>query len=125
MQENKTINLDEIAEVIAQQFMDTSKYDDLRDLVPMTIWLMKMVEKVSGLTGDNKKSVVMKTVNIILSQTLSMEDENYGYIATVMLDSLVDNLVSVDKGHIQINSKAMAFLRKYFKPCFQCFFIRK
>jgi len=111
--------VDTIAHNLANKFVRTENYDDISDIVPMTMWLMKTIEDVDHLSGSDKKEVVLKAVEFILDKAFSEKsDTKYVLLrelAKLVLPEIIDNIILVDKGEIRINKGVLKNFKKIWK----------
>jgi hypothetical protein len=76
-------------------------------LLPLVVNIMEFVEKYKGLSGDEKKSLVIRFVH----------DKSPELASEELLGSFVDIVVAASKGLTKLNLKST---RGFFKKLFPC-----
>jgi len=94
----------------------------LSDIPRILIAVMEVVEKVKGMSGIQKKTLVIEIVTEIVDDSdLAGYYENF---ILSMIPNLIDQLVEADKGHLKLNSKLnsgiMSMLSKLVCKCTKC-----
>jgi trans-2-enoyl-CoA reductase len=67
-----------------------------KDLFSLVISIMKVVEEIKGLKGLEKKDLVVYSISQVLNADNDMKN---------LIESIIDNVISIDKGEIVINKK--------------------
>ena len=90
------------------------------NVVSIASELMQLVEKYKGLTGPQKKMLVISVIKkVVNSQVDSLETQSVLYtIIDFTLPIVIDNLVSAINGEIKFNKeKVKSFFKKYLCCC--------
>ena len=83
--------------------------------------IMKMVNEFQDMIGLEKKQFVLKLLKAIIEQTDSGPyDKEIDVILNTVIPPLIDNLISVDNGVIQINPKTKTALKVFCTSCAPC-----
>jgi hypothetical protein len=92
--ENKNI------EQIKKDLIEIVTQDKNKDLFSLIVSVMKVVEQIKGLKGIEKKELVLYSITTVLGSDSGMTD---------LISSIIDNVISIDKGEIVINKKLKKF----------------
>ncbi len=90
------------------------------NIIVIATELMQIVEKYKGLTGPQKKMLVINVIKkVVNSQVDSEETRNaLNTIIDFTLPAVIDNLVSAINGEIKFNKeKVQSFFKKYICCC--------
>lgn len=81
--------------------------------IPRLIKIMEIVEGYKDLSGIEKKNIVKSVVKQLL------QEQNVNFLTNdVVIDTIIDNVISVSKGLYILNeSKIKAFFSKLFTCC--------
>ena len=74
------------------------------NLIEITIDLMKIVEDVKGISGKQKKYLIIETLEKIINEKVSDEKEyeELLFIVKNVVPSVIDTVVSVDLGELSV-----------------------
>jgi len=92
------------------------------NIIVIATELMQIVEKYTGLTGPQKKMLVINVIKkVVNSQIDSQETRNaLNTIIDFTLPTVIDNLVDAINGNIKFNKeKVQSFFKKYICCCFK------
>lgn len=103
-----------MSELIAQNIFSTVKTALGPGAVPTPVNIvmiaarsMEVVEKVSGLTGPEKKAIVLRAIRLFVEDAVVDEDAERAILLLLdtALPSMIDMLVSAYRGAIKLGSK--------------------
>ncbi len=87
---------------IMEAFKDGFQWTDVFSVVPKA---MEIVERMDGLTGDEKKEVAVKIVNHVIDETDTpwLPDALVDPIAKKAVPHVIDLVIDATKGRLAIN----------------------
>lgn len=89
------------------------------DIPKIVIEVMQIVEKIKGISGIEKKQLVVEIVTKMVDDSdLAGNSEKF---ILPLIPSLIDKLIEVDNGHLQINTSFKQNLIKLFNKIKQLF----
>lgn len=85
-------------------------------IVSILLSAMQIVEKYKEISGEEKKSLVLKVLKMVIDDTVDdqIEATNLKLLVDITLPAVIDMLVSVDKKELQIK------MQQGFKKIFSC-----
>lgn len=86
-------------------------------IVNILLSAMQIVEKCKKISGEEKKSLVLKILKMVIDDTVDdqIEASNLKLLVDTTLPVVIDTLVSVDKKELHIK------IQKCFKKLFSCY----
>ena len=77
------------------------------NIVTITLHLMQFVEKYPNIKGSQRKKIVIQVLKQFVADKVDdpTEEENILLIIQMTIPSLIDTIISVDKGEIAIKTK--------------------
>ena len=128
--------ISDIGELVGQLCAEVKKAVDLQTITPESIFKMLMsvmglVERQKQLSGPQKKQAVIDVVNRLVDEIPAEAEEKAAIMSAIqlLLPSLIDTIVSVSLGELDINgdgrisgdelqTAGKACLKKCFPCCF-------
>jgi len=106
-QHTKAFN--DIAVALVRQVGDTFSDDiNIEDIIPIVTSLMRTVGKISTLTGQQKKELVVGVIETVFQ----------GHVwAGIIASPIIDCLISVEKGNIIFNPNTKKVAKGIFACC--------
>lgn len=102
-----------VSEIINEMYdMEEIKLENIPTLV---VDIMKIVEGYNTLSGIEKKRLVIDTIKKIID--ISNVTGTLEPIVLMMVDSMIDKIIDVDRGNIVINGKYKDNLKRLFWKC--------
>ena len=102
----------ELKKFILQNFPQGVDHGNTMEVVIKCVRFL--AESKRKLTGQQKKKLIIDALLIVLDETDSGVLESFEPIVKVMIPTVVDNLIDVEKGKIKLNKGAVK------RCCFMC-----
>jgi len=87
-------------------------------IVVTTLQLMKLVESYRHMTGVQKKQIVIKALEALVSEIADEEDSNESQekialeqFLKLFIPSVIDNLITVDNGKLKIKPRCSSLFK--------------
>ena len=86
-----------------EQIVKTKQINAI-NLIEITIDLMKIVEDVKGISGKQKKDLIIETLEKFINEKVSDEKEREEllFIVKNVVPSVIDTVVSIDLGELSV-----------------------
>lgn len=86
-----------------EQIVKTKQINPI-NLIEITIDLMKIVEDVKGISGKQKKDLIIETLEKFINEKVSDEKEREEllFIVKNVVPSVIDTVVSIDLGELSV-----------------------
>ena len=97
-------------EAIIKNIKDVHENVTMENITEIVIIAMQTLQQYKNLSGEQKKQTVINVLNFIVDEDQTMNE--FDMIIKMMIPSVIDNLISVDKGKIKFKENS----------CFSCLF---
>ena len=91
----------EVKKFILQHFPHGIDHGNVMEVVMKCVRFLAQTKK--KLTGQQKKKLIVDSLLLVLDETDSGILENFEPLIKVMIPTIVDNLIDVEKGKIKLN----------------------
>jgi hypothetical protein len=82
------------------------------NITEIVIDIMKQVDIINNMTGIEKKELVLDILNRLIDKTDSGSyDKEIDKILKIMVPTLIDKLVDIDKGKLTISKNVKTFIK--------------
>lgn len=94
----------------------TGKNLTSENILNITVNLMQLIQKYPGLSGTDRKRIVIKVLEYFVNHNVDdkQEKRDLELLIQLTVPSFIDTIVSVDKGELVVNTK------KCFSKLFKC-----
>lgn len=100
-------NINEVVDGIYENVLGMVEAKDVKaaNIISIAALTMKLVEQVPGLTGQQKKDIVIEVIKKLIDETPLSDEEvaAVNLVVDVTLPIVIDTIVSASRGELNLN----------------------